>query len=77
MVDQNHNLNALFEQLGLLNSDNAIKRFVELHCPLNPKTKLYEANIWSTSQSAFLKKAHEENNEWTEMVKHLDILLRN
>jgi len=75
MEPYEHNLNALFNQLGLDDSDQAIEKFISQHKPVTCGL-LYEAGFWSKSQSTFLKEAIEEDAEWSIVVDQLDTMLR-
>ena len=72
----NHTLNTLFQQLGLPDSDQEINYFIEQNKGIDKTIALHEANIWSSSQSAFLKESQEEDSDWTEVIDHLDAQLR-
>ena len=41
-----HNINALFMQLGLPDSDEDIERFIAEHSPLERTTTLQKASFW-------------------------------
>ena len=71
-----HTLNALFEQLGLDDSDDAIQSFIETQKPLPAQVALHEANFWNAAQAEFLKRAIEEDADWAEVVDHFDAMLR-
>ena len=71
-----HDLNALFAQLGLDHSDEAIEAFLKKQPRLSQVTLLHEASFWNPAQAAFLKEAVEEDAEWADAVNHLDTLLR-
>lgn len=72
-----HNLESLFEQLGLDNSEQAIAAFIQIHKPITGDVQLHEADFWSISQADFLKQSVEEDADWAEVVDHLDAMLRN
>lgn len=72
-----HNLESLFEQLGLDNSEQAIAAFIQIHKPITGDVQLHEADFWSISQAEFLKQSVEEDADWAEIVDHLDAMLRN
>ncbi|MDX1796274.1 MAG: DUF2789 domain-containing protein [Hydrogenovibrio sp.] len=76
MEQPDHTLNALFEQLGLPDSDSEIDAFISTHKPLNPSTPLAEAPFWTPVQSTFLKEAIADDADWAEIVDQLDALLR-
>ncbi len=71
-----HNLESLFEQLGLDNSQEAIDRFISAHKPLPPDQPLPAADFWTPSQAGFLREALDEDADWAEIVDHLDAMLR-
>ena len=73
---KDHNLNALFDQLGLDNSDQAIEDFLYKHRPIPHQVVLHEADFWSPSQAAFLQQALEEDADWAIVVDSLDSRLR-
>ncbi len=71
-----HDLDALFDQLGLEHSDQAIDDFVSQHRPLPAGVRLHEADFWNDSQAAFLQEAVEEDADWAAVVNGLDAMLR-
>lgn len=71
-----HNLSALFEQLGLVNDDAAIARFIGDNGPLSPTISLADADFWTPAQAAFIKEAIAEDSDWAEVVDQLDASLR-
>ena len=71
-----HNLNTLFDQLGLPSDAVAIKNFIHWHRPLDPNTPLQQASWWTPAQAEFLREAIEEDSDWAEQVDELDALLR-
>lgn len=48
-----HSIAALFDQLGLESSDEAIAKFIHAHGLLPAGVTLAKAEIWSQSQSVF------------------------
>jgi len=76
MESQDHNINSLFEQLGLDNTDEAIAAFISSHKPLLRHVSLHEADFWSRSQADFLQQAIAEDADWANVVDQLDIMLR-
>lgn len=70
-----HNINTLFQQLGLPATESDIDSFFSRH-KLDPKTRLTDADFWTEAQAAFLKEALEEDADWTEIVDQLDARLR-
>lgn len=71
-----HSINALFEQLGLESTDEAIEQFISNHKPLQHNVLLHEADFWNDSQALFLKEAIETNADWVSAVDHLGLMLR-
>jgi len=71
-----HNLNTLFAQLGLSNSNADIETFIKKHKPLDPHIELADAPWWNPGQTAFLRDAIEEDAEWAYVVDELNDLLR-
>ena len=71
-----HSINALFDQLGLENSNDAIQLFIEQHKPLASEVVLHEAAFWNAAQAEFLRRAIEEDADWAEVVDHFDAMLR-
>ena len=76
MNTENFTMNTLFAQLGLDNSDSAIQHFLRTHSPLPENIVLHKANFWNSSQASFLQQAITEDSEWSNLVDHLDSLLR-
>jgi hypothetical protein len=72
----NHTLNSLFQQLGLPDSQEAIEEFIEKNKGLDKSIHLWEADFWTPSQAAFIHESLEEDSDWTEVIDHLDALLR-
>lgn len=71
-----HNMNALFAQLGLDNSDEAIEAFIASTDSIAGDVPLHGAEFWSSSQAAFLKEAIAEDSDWSEVVDALNARLR-
>ncbi|MEM5527307.1 DUF2789 domain-containing protein [Gammaproteobacteria bacterium AS21] len=71
-----HTIVSLFNQLGLDDTAEGIDNFIEINSPLPSTVMLHEADIWNTSQAAFLKQAVEEDADWAEIVNQLDTMLR-
>ncbi len=72
----NHTLNSLFLQLGLPDSDQAIDDFIDQHKGIDKNIPLHEADFWTPAQSAFIKESQEQDSDWTEVIDHLDAMLR-
>ena len=72
-----HNLNTLFAQLGLDDSDADIETFIQDHAgQLSHSTPLHKAPFWSESQAKFLAESVREDADWAEVVDSLSALLR-
>lgn len=71
-----HNLNTLFAQLGLPDSNAAIERFIETHTLFTQEVPLHKASFWTESQAQFLHDAIDSDSDWAEVVDELDALLR-
>ena len=72
-----HDLQTLFEQLGLDGSNKAIGEFIEQHSPISANIELSRADFWNKSQASFIGEALAEDADWAEIVDLLDTLLRN
>ena len=75
MDTSDHSMEALFAQLGLPNSDNAIDEFIQNN-RLPADVPLENAAFWSAGQAQFIHEAIEEDADWAEVVDHLDAQLR-
>lgn len=67
-----YNMNELFAQLGLDNSDEAIDSFVAEH-QLSSEEKLIESDVWTDSQRMFLQEEWEKDAEWVEVIDDLNV----
>lgn len=72
----NHDLRALFEQLGLPGDGAAIDAFIAQHRPLPENVELAEAPFWTTGQAQFLREEITEDADWAELVDQLNLRLR-
>ena len=70
-----HNMNTLFQQLGLPNSGADIERFIASH-NIEPSSRITDAYFWNDAQVSFLLEALKEDSDWCELVDYLDCLLR-
>ncbi len=77
MERRNHSLAALFSQLGLDGTDQAIQKFMLENAPLSRGVELHKAAFWNYSQAAFLQQAKDEDADWVAIVDSLDLMLRN
>jgi hypothetical protein len=69
-------LERLFQQLGLPDSPEEIRRFVTRHRPLADGVRLAEAPFWSPAQAQFLGEELGGDAEWAEVVDQLNLMLR-
>lgn len=76
METMTHDLQALFQQLGLDSSHEAIANFVQSNGPLPKSVSLEAANFWTQSQSRFLTEAIQQDSDWAEVVDELNVMLR-
>jgi hypothetical protein len=69
-------LQQLFQQLGLPDSPEEIRRFVTRHRPLADGVRLADAPFWSPAQAQFLREEFTEDADWAEVVDQLNVMLR-
>ncbi|WP_207062972.1 DUF2789 domain-containing protein [Motiliproteus sp. SC1-56] len=70
-----HNLNTLFQQLGLPSSDQDIQRFIRKHRTETGLDPLEGAPFWSPAQARFIQEAWEQDSDWCEAVDELNMRL--
>lgn len=70
-----HNLEGLFDQLGLDSSPAAIDGFIARHSPLDGDLKMIDAPFWTPQQAAFLKQQLREDADWAPVVDELNLRL--
>lgn len=70
-----HDLETLFEQLGLDADPESIKTFIDKHGPLPNDVKVSEASFWTPQQARFLKSELIEDAEWAPVVDELNVRL--
>ncbi|WP_337841022.1 DUF2789 domain-containing protein [Rheinheimera sp.] len=71
----NHDLPSLFAQLGLDNSEQSMRNFIEHH-KLAPDLAIERAPFWDQSQAAFLAEQLKADADWSEIIDELSVLLR-
>ncbi|GAL07657.1 DUF2789 domain-containing protein [Photobacterium aphoticum] len=71
----NHDLSALFSQLGLNNSHDFIEQFLSEH-HLAQHERLADASFWRPAQKRFIQESQEQDADWCEVIDQLDALLR-
>lgn len=69
-----YNMNALFAQLGLESSDEAIDDFIEKN-QLAKDEKLIEADIWTDNQRMFLQEEWKKDAAWVVVIDELNVRL--
>ncbi|WP_101759290.1 DUF2789 domain-containing protein [Oceanicoccus sp. KOV_DT_Chl] len=75
MDTSRHNLETLFEQLGLSNHPESMDAFISNnHLP--KEIPLEQAAFWSAGQAQFIHEAIEQDSDWAEAVDQLDAQLR-
>ena len=74
MDTSEHNLSALFKQLGLPNSKAEIETFLREH-RLAEGQALPKAAFWNKAQAQFLSEALAEDSDWAEVTDELAVLL--
>lgn len=70
-----HDINTLFAQLGLPNSEKQIDEFIANH-ELEDTTLLQNAPFWDEAQQHFLAESLAEDGAWSEVIDELDVRLR-
>ena len=76
MDTSNHDLSALFLQLGLPHQPSDIDRFIQNHNPLESNIPIDQAPFWTPGQAAFLREAISEDSDWCVSVDELNQYLR-
>ena len=72
-----HDLPDLFAQLGLPNSPEDIRQFVNSNRPLPQTLNLSEAPVWNASQVAFIREQwHQDDGDWVVQIDQLNAMLR-
>lgn len=76
MHSPNHDLGALFKQLGLPADDASQQAFISQHTPLPEHILLADAPFWNVAQAALLREQINVDADWAEVVDQLNLLLR-
>jgi hypothetical protein len=76
MQSPNHDLTALFEQLGLPADTASQELFVSQYGPLPEQIGLADAPFWNVAQAALLREQIIADADWAEVVDQLNLLLR-
>lgn len=75
MDTSQHNMQTLFQQLGLPSEPQQIDQFIKMHRPETGLDPLQGAQFWSPNQARFIQKALETDSDWSEVVDELNIRL--
>jgi len=67
-----YNMNELFAQLGLENSDEAIDKFIADN-QLGKGEELKKADVWTDSQRMFLEEEWKKDAAWVEVIDDLNV----
>jgi hypothetical protein len=70
-----HDINTLFAQLGLPNSESQIDEFIASH-KLEDTTLLQNAPFWDEAQQHFLAESLKQDGDWSEIIDELDVRIR-
>ena len=76
MDTSEHNMSALFAQLGLPSDPASVDSFIDSHKSLRDTDQLADAAFWNDSQAMFLRESIAEDSDWSEVVDQLDASLR-
>lgn len=68
-------LEHLFQQLGLKSDVKAIELFIAKHT-ITEGQLMHQAEFWTISQQQFLAEALTEDAQWSDLIDHLDTMLR-
>ena len=70
------NMQQLFLQLGLDDSEEGRELFISRFSPMPSDVNLEDAEFWDPDQAAFIKEAIEQDAEWARVVDQLNTILR-
>ncbi|RDE25051.1 DUF2789 domain-containing protein [Motiliproteus coralliicola] len=70
-----HNMQGLFQQLGLPSEPKQIEQFIRQHRCQTGLDPLEGAPFWSPSQAHFIQEALYQDSDWTEVVDELNCRL--
>ena len=76
MDTSQHDLTALFLQLGLAADEASIAQFIVDNSPIPKEVSLADAGFWNPSQAGFIKQGLDDDSDWAEIIDHLDAWLR-
>jgi hypothetical protein len=75
MQKPHHDFQELFAQLGLPNTDLAIREFLSQHF-LQSDERLSDAKFWNSAQAQFLWEGWRDDADWAVIIDRLDTGLR-
>ncbi|QEQ97511.1 DUF2789 domain-containing protein [Neptunomonas concharum] len=75
MIEPNHSIETLFEQLGLPAEQAEIETFIQNH-RLPEGVQLHDASFWTSSQSKFLQEGLAADADWAEVIDELSARLQ-
>jgi hypothetical protein len=75
MQASTHDFSELFDQLGLPNSEAAIRKFCSEH-KLREEEALPDAKFWSPAQAQFLREEWHQDSDWILTIDQLNTSLR-
>ncbi len=70
-----HNLNNLFDQLGLPSDDASIDLFIQKYRPFTNDILLSDAFFWTKAQASFLREEILNDADWAEVIDQLNLKL--
>lgn len=70
--EPNYNMNDLFAQLGMDNSDEAIDQFIDNN-QLAKDEELVNSDIWTEKQRMFLQEEWKKDAVWVEIIDDLNV----
>ncbi len=76
MYNTAYNLQTLFSQLGLDDSEAGIEHFIRIHSPIPTGCRLWDAPCWNAGQAALLREELANDADWAEVIDQLNVLLR-
>ena len=74
METHQHDLSHLFRQLGYSGAAGDIEQFIASH-RLEKGVALAEAPFWAPAQAHFLRRALDDDSDWSEVVDALAVRL--
>jgi hypothetical protein len=75
IIELDHSLATLFEQLGLSGTQKDMETFFKTH-HLSDNIQLHKADFWNQSQMQFLEEGITDDGEWAIVIDEMSTLLR-